>query len=143
VTTPFRDDFEAPFPAIPTVPESFPTKASNASAGEADRADHQRWEQFPVDVAYELEAKAGLHTFHSDFSPSYIWGFNGKYPSPTVLNVYNHPTLVRFRNSLPTTTTTFGRNEITIHLHNGHHASESDGFAGDFFGTGFWKDTTM
>jgi FtsP/CotA-like multicopper oxidase with cupredoxin domain len=29
---------------------------------------------------------------------------------------------------------------MTIHLHNGHHGSESDGFAGDFFPTGFWKD---
>lgn len=29
---------------------------------------------------------------------------------------------------------------MTIHLHNGHHGSESDGFAGDYFGTGFWKD---
>jgi FtsP/CotA-like multicopper oxidase with cupredoxin domain len=47
---------------------------------------------------------------------------------------------VRFRNSLPETTTTFGKNEITIHLHNGHHGSESDGFAGDFFFTGTWKD---
>lgn len=87
-----------------------------------------------------MEARAGLHTFHPDFSPTYIWGFNGKYPAPTVLNVYGHPTIVRFRNSLPTTTTTFGRNEISIHLHNGHHGSESDGFAGDFFGTGFYKD---
>jgi FtsP/CotA-like multicopper oxidase with cupredoxin domain len=87
-----------------------------------------------------MEAKAGLHTFHPDFSPTYIWGFNGRYPAPTALNVYGHPTIVRFRNSLPVTTTTFGRNEITIHLHNGHHGSESDGFAGDFFGTGFYKD---
>ena len=29
---------------------------------------------------------------------------------------------------------------MTIHLHNGHHGSESDGFAGDWFSTGFWKD---
>ena len=29
---------------------------------------------------------------------------------------------------------------MTIHLHNGHHGSESDGFAGDFFATGFYKD---
>jgi FtsP/CotA-like multicopper oxidase with cupredoxin domain len=56
------------------------------------------------------------------------------------LNKYGKSTVVRFRNSLPTTTTTFGRNEITVHLHNGHHGSESDGFAGDFFGTGFFKD---
>ncbi len=139
-TTPFLNTFTAPFPAIPQDLDPAPTEAPNLGAGEADRASHQRWSEFPPDVEYELEAKPGLHTFHSDYSPSYIWGFNGKYPAPTVLNVYNHPTIVRFRNSLPVTTTTFGRNEITIHLHNGHHASESDGFAGDFFGTGFWKD---
>jgi FtsP/CotA-like multicopper oxidase with cupredoxin domain len=117
-----------------------PTKAANIAGGEAPRADHQRWEEFLPDVKYELEARPGLHTFHSDYSPSYVWGFNGKYPAPTILNVYGHPTLVRFRNSLPAMTSTFGRNEITIHLHNGHTASESDGFAGDFFGTGFFKD---
>ena len=138
--TPFLDNFTAPFPAIPKILSPAPTEFRNAGGGEADRAPHQRWAEFPPDVTYELEAKAGLHRFHSDYGQSYIWGFNGKYPAPTVLNVYNHPTIVRFRNSLPTTTTTFGKNEITIHLHNGHTASESDGFAGDFFGTGFWKD---
>jgi FtsP/CotA-like multicopper oxidase with cupredoxin domain len=35
---------------------------------------------------------------------------------------------------------TFGVPEITIHLHNGHHGSESDGFAGDFFPSGRYKD---
>ncbi|MGH9906869.1 MAG: multicopper oxidase family protein, partial [Pyrinomonadaceae bacterium] len=139
-TTPFRDTFTAPFPAIPQDLDPAPTKERNEGAGEADRVDHQRWEEFLPDVEYELEARAGTHTFHSDYSPTYIWGFNGRYPAPTVLNIYNHPTIVRFRNSLPLTTTTFGKNEITIHLHNGHHGSESDGFAGDFFGTGFWKD---
>jgi len=139
-TTPFLDTFTAPFPAIPQELNPAPTEARNLAGGEAERANHQRWNEFPPDVEYELEARAGLHTFHSDYSPSYIWGFNGRYPAPTVLNLYNHPTIVRFRNSLPITTTTFGRNEISIHLHNGHHASESDGFAGDFFGTGFWKD---
>lgn len=139
-TTPFLDTFTAPFPAIPQDLNPAPTKARNTAGGEAERADHQRWEEFDPDVEYELDARAALHTFHSDYSPTYIWGFNGKYPAPTVLNIYNHPTIVRFRNSLPVTTTTFGRNEITIHLHNGHHGSESDGFAGDFFGTGFWKD---
>lgn len=139
-TTPFVDNFTAPFPAIPQDLSPAPTEARNETGGEAERADHQRWGEFPVDLEYELEARASLHTFHSDLSPTYIWGFNGVYPAPTVLNVYNHPTIVRFRNSLPVTTSTFGRNEITVHLHNGHHGSESDGFAGDFFGTGFWKD---
>jgi FtsP/CotA-like multicopper oxidase with cupredoxin domain len=139
--TPFVQQFAAPFPADDHPLSPQPTEFPNLGAGEADRAPHQRWAQFtPAHFTYELEAKAGLHTFHPDYSPTYIWGFNGKYPAPTCLNKYGKSTIVRFRNSLPVTTTTFGRNEITVHLHNGHHGSESDGFAGDFFGTGFWKD---
>lgn len=137
---PFIQNFAAPFPAIPTILFPRPQEHPNLAAGEADRAPHQRWAQFPADVEYLMEARAGLHTFHPDFSPTYIWGFNGKYPAPTVLAAYGHPTIIRFRNNLPLATTTFGRNEITIHLHNGHHGSESDGFAGDFFGPGFFKD---
>src|ERR1700752_2701175 len=138
--TPFVDNFEAPFPAIPDFLFPFPQQNPNTPA-EANRAPHQRWAQFtPAHVTYELEARASTHQFHSDFGPSYNWGFNGRYPAPTVLNFYGHPTIVRFRNSLPATTTTFGRNEMTIHLHNGHHGSESDGFAGDFFGPGQYKD---
>lgn len=138
---PFVDNFEAPFPAVDHPLSPQPTEFPNLGAGEADRAPHQRWTQLsPAHFTFELEARAGLHTFHSDFSPTYIWGFNGTYPAPTCLGKYGKPTIVRFRNSLPTTTTTFGRNEITVHLHNGHTSSESDGFAGDFFGTGFWKD---
>jgi FtsP/CotA-like multicopper oxidase with cupredoxin domain len=134
-------EFAAPFPADDHPLSPQPSEFPNLGAGEAPRAPHQRWAQFaPAHFTYELEARAGLHTFHPDFSPTYIWGFNGQYPAPTCLNKYGKTTIVRFRNSLPTTTTTFGRNEITIHLHNGHHGSESDGFAGDYFGTGFWKD---
>jgi FtsP/CotA-like multicopper oxidase with cupredoxin domain len=81
-----------------------------------------------------------LHTFHSDLQPSSLWTFNGKYPAPTPLNYYGLPVIIRFKNSLPETTTSFGRNEITVHLHNGHTGSESDGFAGDFFGPGLFKD---
>ena len=115
------------------------------NAGEAARAPHQRWSQFgtqPGRREHEFVARPALHTFHSDYSPTYIWGFNGRYPAETILNNYNRTTIVRFRNNLPDelTHTGFGKPEITIHLHNGHHGSESDGFAGDFFGTGLWKD---
>ena len=138
---PFVDEFTAPIPADDHPLSPQPTEFANIGAGEAARAPHQRWTQFtPAHFTYELEAKAGLHQFHSDYGQSYIWGFNGQYPAPQCLNKYGKSTIVRFRNSLPTTTTTFGRNEITIHLHNGHHGSESDGFAGDFFSTGFFKD---
>ena len=138
---PFVDNFAAPFPADDHPLNPQPTEFPNLGAGEADRAPHPRWTQFtPAHFTYELAAQPGLHQFHSDFGQTYIWGFNGLFPGPTQFGKYGKPTITRFHNNLPTFTTTFGRNEITIHLHNGHHGSESDGFAGDFFSTGFWKD---
>jgi FtsP/CotA-like multicopper oxidase with cupredoxin domain len=138
--TPFRDTLPIPLPGIPVFLNPSPQEAANTGAGEAARANHQRWSEFHPDVTYQNVAAPTTHRFHADFQPSYIWAFNGQYPAPTILNYYGVPSLVRFRNNLPSQTTSFGRNEITIHLHNGHHGSESDGFAGDFFGTGFWKD---
>jgi FtsP/CotA-like multicopper oxidase with cupredoxin domain len=138
---PFVDEFTAPFPADDHPLSPQPTEFPNLGAGEADRAPHPRWTQFsPAHYTYDVSAQPGLHQFHSDFGQTYIWGFNGQFPGPTLFGKYGKSGVVRFRNNLPVSTTTFGRNEITIHLHNGHHGSESDGFAGDFFGTGFWKD---
>ena len=138
--TPFVDNPPIPAPAIPTILFPAPTKNANIAAGEAPRAPHQRWEEFLPDVKYYMEARPAVQKFHSDYLPSYFWGFNGKYPAQTVLNAYGHPTIVRFRNNLPLVHNNGGRNEITIHLHNGHTASESDGFAGDFYGPRFFKD---
>lgn len=139
-TTPFVDTLPVPAAA----PQAFlwppPSKFANISGGEAARAEHQRWEQFYPVKRFQMEAAPSLHTFHSDLLPTYLWTFNGVYPAPTPLNYYGWPSIVRFRNNLPEVHQTFGRNEITIHLHNGHTSSESDGFAGDFFGPGLWKD---
>ena len=138
--TPFVDNLPIPAPAIPKILSPTPTEFANTGGGEAARDPHQRWAEFTPAVTYQLEAKAGTHQFHRDYLPSYIWGFDGKYPGPTVLNAYGVPSIVRFKNSLPATTSSFGTNKTTVHLHNGHTASESDGFAGDFFDTGLFKD---
>ena len=139
-TRPFVDVFGVPPSAQRTTLMPRPTKNANTSGGEAARAPHQRWDEFLPEVEYSMIAKASTHRFHTDFSPTYIWGFNGVYPAPTPRTNYGDPAIVRFTNSLPATTTTIGRNEITVHLHNGHTASESDGFAGDFFSRGLFKD---
>jgi FtsP/CotA-like multicopper oxidase with cupredoxin domain len=139
---PFLDTLPIPLPGIPVNLNPPPQEVANTGAGEAARANHQRWAEFQPDVEYHAVAKAALHRFHADYLPSYIWAFNGLYPAQTILNFYGHPSVVRFRNNLPAQNihTGFGRSEITIHLHNGHHGSESDGFAGDFFGVPLWKD---
>jgi len=112
---PFVDSLPIPFPAIPAVLSPTPTKAANVAGGEAPRADHQRWDELSPDVFYYQEAKAATHSFHADLLPSYFWVFNGKYPAQTVLNAYGFSTLVRFKNNLPAVTSSFGRNETTIH----------------------------
>lgn len=140
--TPFKDPLPIPFPAIDHPLSPAPTEAPNILGGEANRDSHQRWAQFtPAHITSELEARPSTHRFHSDFGESYIWGFNGVLPGPMILSRYGQSTIIRFRNSLPPNgDNTFGVPEITIHLHNGHHGSESDGFAGDFFLSGKFKD---
>jgi FtsP/CotA-like multicopper oxidase with cupredoxin domain len=141
-TTPFVDLLPVPLPAIPVLLSPFPTEAANIAGGEAARANHQRWSQFFPLLQYRMRAAPSLHRHHADLLPSYMWTFNGQYPAPTPLNAYGVPSIVRFVNELPeeAQNTTFGVPEITVHLHNGHTASESDGFAGDFFTSGLFKD---
>jgi FtsP/CotA-like multicopper oxidase with cupredoxin domain len=117
-----------------------PTQSANIAAGEAPRADHQRWSEFLPQDLYEFTLTPALHTFHPDMAPTYVWTYNGIYPGPTIIGQYGIPSLVRFHNNLPVDHTGFGSNTHTTHLHNGHTASESDGFAGDFWGPGFFKD---
>jgi FtsP/CotA-like multicopper oxidase with cupredoxin domain len=55
------------------------------------------------------------------------------HPGPTIVARYGRPILVRMYNELPAFNSGFGSPEISIHLHNGHIPSESDGFTGDYF----------
>jgi FtsP/CotA-like multicopper oxidase with cupredoxin domain len=139
-TTPFVDDLPIPQAASPTLLFPAPTRTANIAWGEAARDAHQAWDRFRPRVFYHSVAAPSLHRFHRDFSPTYLWTFNGHYPGQTFLGQYGLPMLVRFRNNLPIDHPVAAIPEMTIHLHNGHTPSESDGFAGDFFGSGLWKD---
>jgi FtsP/CotA-like multicopper oxidase with cupredoxin domain len=139
-TRPFIDALPVPATASKTTLFPRPTQNANISGGEAARAPHQRWGEFLPEAEYSIQGRPSTHRFHSDYLPTYIWGWNGIYPGPTIRNNYGDPVIVRFKNDLPDNSPHFGLNEITVHLHNGHTASESDGFAGDFFGKGLFKD---
>jgi FtsP/CotA-like multicopper oxidase with cupredoxin domain len=117
-----------------------PTLRANTLFREAARADHQRWTEFPPRDFYEFRARTGLHRFHPDLPETFIWGFDGVVPGRTIIARYGNPVLLRLHNFLPANHVGFGIPEITLHLHNGHTASESDGFASEFYGPGFWKD---
>ena len=140
-TRPFLQRLPIPPVAIPQRSlNPAPTRGANIAGGEAPRADHQRWEEFPHHVFYEIHQKPGLHQFHSQIPPSPIWGYDGKVPGPTILARQGMPVLARFYNDLPANHKGWGIPETSIHLHNGHTASESDGFASDFFYPGQFKD---
>ncbi len=139
-TIPFVQALPIPPIAIPTILNPQPTKSANLAAGEAARADHQDFNQFFPFVQYDISIQPTLHQFDPAIPPTYCWGYNGIYPGPTFLGVYGLPSLVRFHNNLPINHNGFGTNTHTTHLHNGHTASESDGFAADFWSPGFFKD---
>ncbi len=139
-TTPFVQALPIPPIAIPTILYPFPTLAADTANGEAARANHQDWTQFYPFVQYNVSVQPTMHQFHPQIPPTYCWGYNGIYPGPTFLNVYGVPIVVRFHNNLPVTNIGFGDNNHTTHMHNGHTASESDGFAGDYWSPGLFKD---
>jgi len=120
-----------------------PTKHANIAGGEAARAQHQKWSQFLPQVLYDVHTKPGVHRFHPELPLTPIWGYDGIVPGPTFIVQQGVPVLVRFHNDLPLNHFGSGGWAIeqdVIHLHNGHTASESDGFAGDFYNPGFFKD---
>ena len=139
-TRPFVQALPIPPIAIPTILNPLPTLQADTAHGEAARDNHQDWLQFFPLVQYDVSVQPGMHQFHPDIPPTYCWGYNGIYPGPTFLNVYGVPVVVRFHNNLPVNHSGFGTNTHTTHLHNGHTASESDGFAGDYWSPGLFKD---
>ncbi len=99
---------------------------------------HQRYNDFPPVNLYEVHIVQSEWQFHPDLPPSTVWGFNGYPMGETYVANYGEPFLIRYYNDLPENGdgTGFGKPEVTIHLHNAHTASESDGNPNNFFPPG-------
>lgn len=125
-----------------------PQMAANKAVGECGRNNHQRWMDFfgnPVLQSgqadlYELKVRADYsHRFHPEYPDQLVWNYEGvgangqPIHNPTFHARYGRPIIVRLHNELPQNHTGFGTPEISMHLHNLHTPSESDGFPGDYF----------
>lgn len=115
-----------------------------------DPQRHQRYNEFTPQKFY-IER---IHEFPWVYHPeppydqgSWSWGFSGGgfnniLPGPTYDAYYGEPVFVRRFNDLPLLgagNVRFALPSITVHLHNAHTASESDGIPQDFFNPGeFW-----
>ena len=105
-----------------------------------DTSLFQDYNQYPAKEYYDVQVKEFHHSFHPAYPLNKAWGYDGMFPGVLFKAHYGSPMIVRFRNDLPTPATGFGVPLITTHLHNGHTASYSDGFPGDYIASGFYRD---
>jgi spore coat protein A len=105
---------------------------------------------------YEIAMKEFRQKLHRDLPPTTLWGYDGKYPGPTIEAFRNQPIRVLWINDLrdyntglPRTTHYFdvdtrihgpdvaGKTPRTVvHLHGGHVPAESDGYPESTFVSG-------
>ncbi len=141
--SPHTDPFLEEMPRVPKgVPVALtppPQKIANTAAGEAPRDPHQRWEELearygPPVTYHSIAAQTSGHIVHPQLPPQCLFTYNGQVPGPLYENFYGQRVVIRHRNNLPFIGCNgFGRGEMSTHLHNGHTASESDGFPNDFY----------
>jgi FtsP/CotA-like multicopper oxidase with cupredoxin domain len=132
-----------------------PQEVGNVAMGECGRNPIQRWSDFYQEGVdshdlYELHVNEQLHTFNPAYPAQTIWGYDGMYPGPTFKARYGRTVITRLFNELPSNHVGFGSPEISMHLHNLHTPSESDGFPSDYWSTtkfgptltsnGYYKD---
>ncbi|BDV32543.1 multicopper oxidase family protein [Methylocystis iwaonis] len=110
-----------------------------------DPARHQRYNEFLPKKFYKQVLSEIKWVYHPEgpyANGSWAYGFNGATPGETFYSRYGEPILVRRINNLPPVGTgniSFALPSSTIHRHNGHQASESDGNPADFTFPGeFW-----
>jgi len=125
--------------------EPVPMSAITANGGAIDPLRHQRYDEFLPQKFYIQRLQEFLWQYHPDppyNQGSWSWGFNGITPGCTFHTRYEEPLFVRRINELPPVGTghvPFALPSTTIHVHNGHQASESDGNPADWFNPGeFW-----
>lgn len=106
---------------------------------------HQRYDEFLPQKFYIQRLQEFLWAYHPEppyDQGSWSWGFNGMTPGETYHAYYGEPIFLRRINELPPVgsgNVRFALPSTTIHLHNAHTASESDGIPMDFFNPGeFW-----
>ena len=110
-----------------------------------DPEAHQRYNEFLPKKYYIQQLQEIRWAYHRDppyNQGSWGYGFDGIMPGETFITLYGEPLFVRRINALPpvgTGNVTWAMPSCSIHTHNGHQASESDGFPADFTQPGeFW-----
>lgn len=153
--SPYAEPFVQPLFIMPTADQVFRVAESDLDPL-PEPLRHQRFEELPPQKFYQENIGEGRWKYHPDppysngggswslgwhvgpnpYGPSFIL------PGATYQAIYDEPIFVRRVNVSPpigTGNVNFTLHSFTVHLHNAHTASESDGIPSDFFNPGeFW-----
>jgi FtsP/CotA-like multicopper oxidase with cupredoxin domain len=141
-TAPWLEPLPVQTPLQATTSQTMvPSSYQIANPDECGRDDHPSWTGYEPEDCYQIEVKPGWHKFHPHLPASEIWGYGGTYPGPLIHARYGHPVLVRFYNKLPAYAQGYGSPDISVHLHNLHTPSESDGFPTDWWSSSAYGPT--
>ena len=139
------DEPSSPFTApwmqpLPFAPYAVPLPAFQPLDPLVDPDTHQRYGEFAPRYFYEYNVCEANICPHPQLAYSTRTTYCGCAPGPTMMMRYGQPALVRIKNCLPSVIQGFGSCDISTHVHNGHHASESDGYPGFLYGPGEYND---
>lgn len=93
---------------------------------------------------YRISMIETYHKFHSYFPRTKVWGYNGKYPGPTIETFKDRINYIQWENKLPdkhllpydyTLHGTIDSPEVktVVHVHGAHVEAESDGYPEAWF----------
>lgn len=128
------------------IPRAQPVPESSLPGLPVDPDAHQRYNEFKPQKFYLQELTEFKWQYHPEgvyAAGSWSYGFNGKTPGDTIVGRYGEPILVRRVNNLPPVgegAINWALPSSTIHHHNGHQASESDGIPTDYTYPGEYWD---
>ncbi|MFZ4750828.1 MAG: multicopper oxidase family protein [Phycisphaerales bacterium] len=105
-----------------------------------DPAAHQRYDEFAPRYFYDMNVCEAHVCPHPQLAFSRMSTYGSSAPGVTFMHRYGTPVLCRINNCLPEVMQGFGSCDVITHVHNGHHASESDGFPEDRFSPGTFRD---
>ncbi len=138
--------FVTPLYRMPAAVPLTPSQYDTLMVPRPDPKCHQRWADFVPKKFYIQTLTEGKWKYHLDApyaGGSWSYLMNGKIPGETYIANYGEPLFIRRVNNLPPVgkgNVKFALPSATIHTHNGHQASESDGFPADFTFPGEYWD---
>ncbi|MEY3026148.1 MAG: hypothetical protein RLZZ238_1045 [Planctomycetota bacterium] len=105
-----------------------------------DLSQFQRYDEFPAVDFYRFRICEAMCRSHPQLAMCAHTTYDSLVPGPTLMMRYGRPVICRWENCMPPEMPSFGSCDVVTHIHNGHHAPESDGGPWDYFQPGLYRD---